>query len=197
MTSRATVAPDDRFRLFCALQLPDDVVSSLVSWQSSTLAGAEARIVPPDHLHVTLAFLGSRPAADVDAIAEVVQRVARNARVPLLRVRRYRETQRVGMLVLEEELVPGDTYVGRAQELAGALMQQLEERGVYKRERRGWMPHLTVARFRVPPKLSLEPPRLAAFSPSGVALYSSVLHPTGSRYRVLESCSLGIGESGG
>jgi len=195
--SRATVGGHDRLRLFCALRLPDDVVASLVSWQESTLADADVRTLPPDHLHVTLAFLGSRPAAVVETIAEVVRRVAREARVPLLRVSRYRETPRVGMLVLQEELVPGDTYVGRANELAGALMRQLEELGVYERERRGWMPHVTVARFRVPPSLVPELPQLAAFSPSGVALYSSELHPTGSRYRVLESCSLGIEEPGG
>jgi len=101
------------------------------------------------------------------------------------------------MLVLHEELAPGDVYVGRANELGGDLMLRLERLGVYERERRGWMPHVTVARFRALPRLSPELPDVAPFSPSGVALYSSVLRPTGSRYEVLESCSLGSGKSGG
>jgi 2'-5' RNA ligase len=186
-----SVEGDDQLRLFCALRLPGDIVALLVSWQETAFADADVRILPPDHLHVTLAFLGSRPSSDVDAIASALRGVARDARQPVLRVRRYRETARVAMLALAEEPVPGDACGGRANELAGDLMRRLETLGVYRRERRGWLPHVTVARFRTQPRLSPELPDLGAFSPSGVALYSSVLRPTGARYEVLESCPLG------
>ena len=181
----------DRLRLFCALRLPSDIVAPLVSWQERALGGTEVRILPPDHLHVTLAFLGNRPASDVEPVTDVLRIVAQTARRPLFSVRRYRETSRVAMLALAEELVPGDAYVGRANELAGELMRRLEELGVYRRERRGWLPHVTVARFRIQPKLTPELPDLGLFGPSEVALYSSVLRPSGARYEVLESCSLG------
>ncbi|HET9462142.1 MAG TPA: RNA 2',3'-cyclic phosphodiesterase [Gaiellaceae bacterium] len=192
MSAGATVERDGRLRLFCALRLPDEVVASLVSWQQEALVHEGVRVLQRDHLHVTVAFLGSRPASEVDAIADAVRGAARSARVPLFRIRAYRETSRVAMLVLREELVPGDAYAGRANELAGDLMLRLERLGVYERERRAWMPHVTVARFRAPPKLSPEPPDVAPFSPSEVALYSSVLRSTGSQYEVLESCSLGV-----
>ena len=197
MSSGANLESGDRLRLFCALRLPSDIVGLLVSWQETAFADADVRILPPDHLHVTLAFLGSRPSSDVDAVANAVRGVARDARQPLLTIRRYRETARVAMLALGEELVSGDAYVGRANELAGDLMRRLEKLGVYRRERRGWLPHVTVARFRTQPGLSPELPDLGAFSPSEVALYSSVLRPTGARYEVLESCPLGVIEPGG
>jgi 2'-5' RNA ligase len=190
LSSLGSLERDDRLRLFCALRLPGDIVERLVSWQAKAFADADVRILPQDHLHITLAFLGSRPRSDLDAVAQAVRSVARAARQPLFRVRRYRETPRVAMLVLQEELVPGDVYIGRANELAGDLMLRLEALGVYQRERRDWLPHVSVARFRTQPRLSPELPELGSFSPSEVALYSSVLRPTGARYEVLESCSL-------
>jgi RNA 2',3'-cyclic 3'-phosphodiesterase len=190
LSSLGSLGGSDRLRLFCALRLPDDVLAPLVVWQAATFADADVRILPADHLHLTLAFLGSRPRSDVEAIADAVRAVARDARQPLFRVRRYRETPRVAMLVLQDQLLPGDTYVGRANALAGDLMRRLEALGVYRREKRDWLPHVTVARFRLPPRLSPDVPDLGAFSPSEVALYSSVLRPSGARYEVLESCSL-------
>ena len=58
--------------------------------------------------------------------------------------------------------------------------------------RLGLMQRPTLVRPLAPPKLSPEPPDVAPFSPSEVALYSSVLRSTGSQYEVLESCSLGV-----
>jgi 2'-5' RNA ligase len=55
------VAADERLRLFCALCLPDETVAHLVRWQARELRGGRA--VVPGNLHVTLAFLGGRPAA--------------------------------------------------------------------------------------------------------------------------------------
>jgi 2'-5' RNA ligase len=95
------------------------------------------------------------------------------------------------MVVLAEELGPGDTYVWRGNALAGRLMLRLEELGAYRRERRGWLPHVTVARFRDRPRLSPAVPALGSFSPSEVALYHSVLRPAGAQYEILESVALG------
>ena len=51
--------------------------------------------------------------------------------------RRYRETRLLGMLVLDDETKEG-------ARLAGRLFEGLEELGVYERERRPWLPHVTV-----------------------------------------------------
>ena len=42
---------------------------------------------------------------------------------------------------------------GRATALAGRVQSGLEQLGVYERERRPWLPHVTVLRFRERPRL--------------------------------------------
>jgi RNA 2',3'-cyclic 3'-phosphodiesterase len=180
----ASVGGRERPRLFVALPLPDDVRKRLSAWQHRELvAAADARIVPPPNLHVTLAFLGARPASDVDPILELLRTAARNARRPDLGPVRYRETRSVGMVVLDDE-------GGRATRLAGEVGEGLERLGVYERERRKWLPHVTVLRFRRPPRLRPSVPALGRISPSEVALYHSVLRPTGAQYEIVESIAL-------
>ena len=175
----------ERLRLFLALPLPERVVERLVTWQRGALAGADdARLVPPANLHVTLAFLGHRPAGEVGAIAAAMRAAAAAAVRPLLRASRYRETRSVGMVVLDDE-------GGRATALANDLAGRLEQVGVYELERRPWLPHVTVLRFRRPPRLRPEPPDVGEVSPSEVALYTSVLRRTGAQYEISESVPLG------
>ena len=138
----------------------------------------------PENLHVTLAFLGSRPAAELDGILRVLADAASRAERPLLAAARYRETRSVGMVVLADE-------AGRAARLAGEVGEGLERLGVYERERRKWLPHVTVLRFRRAPRAQPPVPDLGAVSPSEVALYHSVLRPTGAQYEILQSVPLG------
>ena len=185
MNPPASFEGDERVRLFCALQLPAQTVERLVAWGSDELGSVPgARIVPAGHLHVTLAFLGHRPADEVDSIVEALREAAAVAGEIRLTPVRYRETRSVGMLVLEDE---GD----RAAVLAGDLQERLEGLGVYRREGRQWLPHLTVARWRERPRLRPESPPRRTFVPSDAAAYLSRLHPDGARYEVLESVALG------
>lgn len=139
--------------------------------------------MPPANLHVTLAFLGARPASDVEPVLELLRATARETRRPVLAAVRYRETRSVGMVVLDDE-------EGRATGLAGDVGEGLERLGVYERERREWLPHVTVLRFRRPPRLAPSLPELGRVSPSEVALYHSVLRPTGAQYEIVESVAL-------
>ena len=84
-----------------------------------------------------------------------------------------------------------DDLGGGATALAVDLLARLEALGLYRREERDWLPHLTVARFRERPRLALEPPGMGTFVPSDAAAYLSRLHPGGARYEVLESVALG------
>ena len=185
MTGAATVEGRERLRLFCALRLPDDALDELVAWQGRAFGGVDGvRILAREQLHVTLAFLGGRPATEAGAIGDALRAAAAAARPIVLATRRYRETRSVGMVVL-------DDADGHAGALALELFGRLEELGVYERERRPWLPHVTVIRFRRPPRLALEPPALGAIRPSDAALYHSVLRPTGAQYEVLEAVALG------
>jgi RNA 2',3'-cyclic 3'-phosphodiesterase len=185
MSPVATVEGHDRLRLFIGLPLPSESAEGLAAWQRRELAGVrDVRLVPPENLHVTVAFLGHRPAGEVDGILGVVREAARTAHLPALTAVRYRETRSVGMVVFEDE-------GGRAGRLAGEVGEGLERLGVYERERRRWLPHVTVLRFRRAPRAKPLVPDLGAVSPSEVALYHSVLRPTGAQYEILQSAPLG------
>jgi 2'-5' RNA ligase len=179
----ATVGGRDRPRLFCALTLPDPVLDRLVEWQRSELAGHE-RLVPRANLHITVAFLGARPVGDVQAVAAELRAAAAAAGPIRLSVAHYRETRSVAMAVL-------DDHGGHAGRLATDVFARLERIGVYEPERRRWLPHVTVLRFRRPPRLGPALPDLGEVSPSGAAVYHSLLRPGGAQYEILESFVLG------
>jgi 2'-5' RNA ligase len=179
VTPRATVESDERLRLFLALQLPGDVEVELAEWGRSRLRGG--RVL--ETFHVTLAFLGARPRGELEGILGVLRRAAAATDAISLSPLRYRETRSVGMVVLDDRS-------GEATRFAGRVHAGLEERGVYRREARPWLPHVTVIRFRERPRLAPPLPDIGAFAPSGAAAFLSRLHPKGARYEVLESCPL-------
>ena len=76
-----------------------------------------------------------------------------------------------------------DDLDGGAAGLAEDVQARLERLGVYRREGRPWLPHVTVARFRERPRLRLEPPAMGTFVPSDAAAYLSQLHPGGGAVR--------------
>jgi RNA 2',3'-cyclic 3'-phosphodiesterase len=166
-----SVSGDERLRLFLALTLPAATIDALADWQACELerGGQTARIVPRENLHITLAFLGSRPAGELPAILDVLGRAAADAEPVRFDVTGYRETRSVGMLTLGDEL-------------AGL--------GFYRPEARPWLPHVTVLRFRERPRLRPEVPSLGWVS-SDAAAFLSRLHPSGARYEVHDSFPLG------
>src|SRR5438067_9911488 len=188
MTSSGTVEGGERLRLFCALTLPETVLELVVAWQAKELADPDrtgrARIVPRDNLHATVAFLGSRPAEEAGSIGRELGAAAAAAGPIRLDLRRYRETRSVGMLVF-------DDVGGHAGRFALDVFARLERLGVYGREQRPWLPHVTVLRFRRVPRLHPPLPDLGEVSPSEAAVYLSELRPGGAQYVVLESFVLG------
>jgi 2'-5' RNA ligase len=144
------------------------------------------RPVKPEALHVTLAFLGARPASDVELVKPLI--VSGPApplalgSVLLLPPRRAR--------VLTVEL--GDP-TGSLGEIQSRISAGLEAAGVYTPEKRPFRAHVTIARLRPrvrPPRtapLEVEPLEFAGRS---VTLYVSRLHPSGARYEPLASASL-------
>jgi RNA 2',3'-cyclic 3'-phosphodiesterase len=182
VTLPASVEGRERARLFCALRLPAEALEALSRWQADHIRGG--RTVPRDHLHLTLAFLGHRPVGELDSIVEAMRATAAAAEPIRLLPERYRETRSVGMLVLSD-------LAGTATRLAEDLFGRLERFGVYERERRSWLPHVTVLRFRERPRLRPPLPELGEVSPSDAAVYHSVLRSTGAQYVVVESFALG------
>jgi RNA 2',3'-cyclic 3'-phosphodiesterase len=182
MTDPASVGADERLRLFLALRLPEPVLDAVETWQHEHLQGV--RPVLRDHLHITVAFLGHRPAGELPAVLRELRAAAATAPPDLrLAPARYRETRSVAMVTL-------DDLGGGATAFAADLQARVERIGAYRREGRPWLPHVTVARFRSRPGLRLEPPAMGTFVPSDAAAYLSRLRPGGAQYEVLESVDL-------
>ena len=184
MTAAGSFDVDERIRLFCALRLPDPTLDTLVAWQREVLDVPGIRPVARANLHVTLAFLGHRVASELEGILGALREVAARAEPARLTVRSYRENRTVGMLALDDE-------GGRAAALAANLQLRLQALGVYEPERRKWLPHVTVVRFRERPRLHPALPALEPFVPSDAAAYLSRLRPGGAQYEVLESVEVG------
>jgi RNA 2',3'-cyclic 3'-phosphodiesterase len=185
MTSPRSVGGDERLRLFLGLRLPEAALDVVEAWQLACLE--RMRIVPRGHLHVTLAFLGNRPADDLPGVRRALRDAAAGAAGEIrLTPVRYRETRSVAMLVCEDA-------DGRATRLAADLQGRLEALGVYRREPRPWLPHLTVGRFREQPGLRPEPPNRGTYVliPSDASAFLSRLRPTGAEYEVLDTVALG------
>ena len=178
MTSAGSVGGDARLRLFLALRLPDDWLDALVAWQSRVFAARRVRIVPREHLHMTLVFLGSTPEGEVPAVIERLRAAAGAAGDVRLEPRGYRETRGAAMLTFED--IGG--HGGALADAAG------------RHEDRPWLPHVTVARYRERPRLREEFPdtlRTHVLVPSDAAAFLSKLRPSGAEYEVLASIRLG------
>jgi RNA 2',3'-cyclic 3'-phosphodiesterase len=166
-------------RLFVAAELPREVRDRL----AAAAPGEPWRRVVAESLHVTLAFLCSRPEEDVGPVAQALERCA-GAPIDaslgggvLLPPRRPRVCT---VRVVAPEL----------ETLQARVAHALAELGVYAPERRRFLPHVTVARTRrrPPPDAPIVTGRFVIDS---VALFESIPSPAGSRYTALHRARLG------
>ncbi len=183
-------------RMFVALDLPEMVRGDIAAWGETELADPALRRVPPESLHVTLAFLGDRPLSDVGLIAEVIEWAAEHPVLmelggPVGRPARGRP-RLIALPVLGEPVEKLEDSMGRI----------LAFEGLYEPEKRPFWPHVTVARVRAEGRGSRRPMRLEV--PSGpsptertgwfdgvrISLYRSELQPSGARYVPLAQVQL-------
>ena len=178
-SSPAAPGPD-HLRLFVALELPQPARDALVAFRDAAADPDVWRPVAPDALHLTLAFLGRRPATDLVAIDEVLYasvgaapRLALGEAL-LLPPRRAR--------VLCASLEDLDGTLGDLQSRVSA---GLAAAGVYTPETRPFRAHATVARLRPrarAPRAVEAAPEPLEFLGEALTLFVSRLHPSGARY---------------
>lgn len=176
-----------RVRLFVALDLPASIVTRLAAWTAEAFGDhPDLRVVRPESLHVTLAFLGYQYERDVERIAELsfaepfqpVRLQAEDVQpVP-------RSRPRLLALGLAEQ---GDALAS----WQGGLSERLHAAGLYESEKRPFWPHVTLARAKrgknvrglavpdLPPELS------APFTAGELILYRSTLRRQGAVYEPL------------
>lgn len=183
-------------RMFVALDLPQIVREDIAIWAETELADPALRRVPPESLHITLAFLGNRQLADVERIAMAMEEVAE---IPVLLElggpvgRPARGRPRLVALPALHRPVEG---------LQERLSEVLSFEGLYEPEKRPFWPHVTVARVRAEGRGSRRPMRVEVppgssptarmgwFNGVRISLYRSELQPSGARYVPLAQVQL-------
>ena len=173
-----------KLRLFVALELPESVRAALVSFREAAAPDADVwRPIAPEAIHLTLAFLGSRPEEDVRVIDGVLHGAAGPA--PRLAI--------TGALLLPPRrarvlCASLDDLDGTLAALQSRVSDGLAAAGVYEPEKRAFRAHATVARLRprarAPRAVSAAPERLE-FHGEALTLFVSRLHPHGARYEPL------------
>jgi 2'-5' RNA ligase len=180
-------------RLFVALDFPDNVRQALRDLMEKLRRESRgARWVRPEGMHITLKFLGETDVKKLPEIRSALGAINSSNAVEM----HFR-----GLGFFPNERRPRVMWCGIAAtpnlaELAGGVESALEPLG-FPREKREFVPHLTLARFPSPGgqgKLvraaeELKEYDFGATRESQMYLYQSALHPSGAQYTRLESFS--------
>ena len=175
MSGEAQARPH-RLRLFVACDLPPEALRAVAAWQRSELSRHDELRVQPT-VHLTLAFLGAVDAERVPVLEEVLggvrwQRADCRFEEPLFLPERGK--RRVVALELDDPS-------GTLRRLQAEVSARLAAEGLYEPEKRPWLPHVTVARFRRPGHpFSLQNVNIAPFGVVRMVLYSSHLERAGA-----------------
>jgi 2'-5' RNA ligase len=169
-------AGPERLRLFVACDLPREVEHAVRTWQHEELSPHDDLRVAPA-LHLTLAFLGNLDATRVPDLEPILSGIAWTGaecrfEAPLFLPPRGK--RRVVALELADA-------AGRLRDLQTKVSAGLAAEGLYEPEKRPWLPHVTVARFRRPGHpFSLQNVNIGAFGVVRMVLYSSHLERAGA-----------------
>ena len=190
-------AMSDSVRCFIAIKLPGFDTLRRVLKELSAM-GRALKTVDPQHLHVTLKFLGQTDLKLVPEVQSLLKRAAQARGPCVLTV--------TGIGVFPHAERPNVVWAGLdgAQtlvDLAADLESGLEPLG-FARENRPFAPHLTLARVKFRPPESLREllsrhakTQFGTATIDHVELIRSEPGPDGSRYTVLAATPLAAGKT--
>ena len=186
---------NDTVRAFVAIEMPTEATEFLAGTidrlRSSGVSGL--RVVRAEGVHLTLRFLGSVEAGRIRPIVDSVSEIARSTRpfaVSLEGVGGFPRESAPSVLWMG---IAGD--VPRLLEMQGRIEQALVDLG-FEPERRGFSPHLTVARLDRRGSASDRRAAMRALADAykspgpemtvdSVSLIRSILHRGGAEYKRL------------
>jgi 2'-5' RNA ligase len=134
-------------RTFIAVPLEEKVRAKIVALQEEmTAAGSDMKWVEPENLHVTLLFLGEVELRESIEVCRAVRRAA-EAISPF-------KLETAGVGCFPNPRRPRTLWVGASEgrdeliHLHHAIEAELLELGCYRREERGYTPHITLGRIK-------------------------------------------------
>jgi 2'-5' RNA ligase len=179
----------DTLRLFVALELPEAARAALAAFRDRA-DPAVWRPVGDEALHLTLAFLGGRPPADVGVVGGVLRSV-RADRVALeLGAGLLLPPRRARVLCASVQ-----DASGALGSLQAAVAGGLSSAGVYEAETRPFRAHATVGRLRSgarAPRRIEDGPEPVAFCGGPLTLFRSRLGRGGAAYEPLVQVALPV-----
>jgi RNA 2',3'-cyclic 3'-phosphodiesterase len=186
-----------------AVDLPEELCERLTAWAREGTRGAQGhghakaslRVLDAELLHVTLCFLGNRPAGEMDVLASELSTC--NGRGGELSLGAPLWLPERNPRALAVELYDGRGRLASLQAEVVAALQRVSgwqpngsaHTGVKATaSKQRFRPHVTVARLRrgeAPKQRALPPTPSASFSPRELVLYRSWLSPEGASYEAV------------
>ena len=195
-------------RLFVAIDPPVDVGEELVEWARLAVAdwtswAARAprrprrapRVLKAESLHLTLCFLGSRPAAEIATLSSALSTCAEGAGELSVGAPLWLPPRRPHALAVELH-----DRSGALSALQAEVTRTLADVSDWEPEPRRFRPHITLVRMRpgtAPARGAtgerplLPPTPQQRFTPESIVLYRSLPAAGGTAYDPLETCALG------
>ncbi|HKO63084.1 MAG TPA: RNA 2',3'-cyclic phosphodiesterase [Pyrinomonadaceae bacterium] len=197
MKSETDTGNDRPWRVFCAIEIPEEVQEKLgahISELRRALPEMQASWIRPENIHLTLKFLGEIPQTRVQPLSEATRRAASSSNPFTIRLEQTGSFPPHGPArVLWIGI--GD-HEGRLAHLHSRLEGECEKEG-FEKEARRFHPHLTVARLRKPhgARTLAEAHQQLEFNPAEIRVAEllvirSELGRNGSKYTVISSHSL-------
>ena len=194
-------APSDRWRVFCAIELPvtvRELVLRHISRLKDAVPDAKASWSREANLHLTLKFLGEIPQASVTDISTAASRAVVNISPFSIRLEQTGAFPRHGP---PRVLWIGiDDFSGKLGELHARLEDESASAG-FAKDDHAFHPHLTVARLRQPrhARTLAEAHQQLEFKPQEIAVSEllvirSELSSAGSKYTVVSRHPLGVSD---
>ncbi len=181
-------------RCFIALEFPPEIKTSIYkSLKKEIEDKPELKWVSEKNLHITLKFLGEIPEKKVSAIGDQLDKIFKNVRPVKIRLGGIKAfLDRGEVRVLWIEVAEGAEKI---KEFAGKIETSLARMG-FKKEKKEFVPHLTIARARKNPRKRYKPGDfeikldIPDFFIDEIVLFKSTLTPTGPIYERIKVVKL-------
>jgi len=184
-----------RHRVFIAINLPQDIKKTLSGYQKKW-QDLPAKWVSEDNLHITLIFLGYLTDVELGEVCMAVKEVAKKHNS--FKINLNKITYGPDNKIPPRIMWASGEKIKELSLLRNDLEEFLLEKINFAPEKRGFMPHITLARISAFQWRAIEPEERPdvnetidlTFDVESIEVMESVLKKAGPEYAIIESFSL-------